>query len=324
MTCEKKTNDEIYSFFGNFDEYKNLVDTLDGNSALSKIYGYCNTLKGEGTLTKIQFADKICEKFNFLHSKLFQDGDTQKVESYNKNYCSFLNYWLNNELNGNDNSASICVKDFYDKMKKTGSNFFVKDLCGNDVYNLERYDLKNMNILYNLYRIRSRISNLEDTETSIEKSCSQHVKECYEKYKEGIINCEDNCSAFGIAMQLFKTKYNRELSLFSSTLGICKSEEIVLLPDYNDVLEEYQTERNKQLKNTTLTILIPTFGFILTSIFFKFTPFGQFLGKKIWKKNIMNSDYEKENVLLSHLSDVENINFDDGEYNVGYYSSSNS
>ncbi|SBT57958.1 PIR Superfamily Protein [Plasmodium ovale wallikeri] len=324
MTLEKKTSEDIFKFFDNFDVYKKWVDTIDGNSALSKVYIYCHNLNVEDTITKIQFPDKICEKFNFLYSNLFQVGETQKEVSYNKNHCSFLNYWLNNELNGKDNNASICVKDFYNKMKETDSNYFVKDLCGKDIYNLERYDIKNMNVLYNLYSIKKRISILEDTELSIEGSCSQHVNECYNTYKKGIINCEENCFAFCNALQMFKRIYDAEFGLLSRRLGPCKGEEIVVLPECKEVLEEYQTERNKQIKNTTLTILIPTFGFILTSIFFKFTPFGQFLGEKIRKKNILNTGYENENVLLSHLSDVENINSDDVEYNVGYYSSSNS
>ncbi|SBT73795.1 hypothetical protein, conserved [Plasmodium ovale] len=323
MTCEKKTSEEIYKFFGNFDEYKKLVDTLDGNLALPRIYSYCDSLKGESILTKIKFPDNICKQFNYLYSSLYSSERNSEEAFQKKNHCSFLNYWLNNELNGSDNNASICVKEFYDKMKDIDNSFFVKNLCGKDVYNLEKYDLKNMNILYNLYSIKSKINALGDKENPNRGSCS-HVKECYNTYKEGIINCKNNCFAFRNALQLFKAKYDLELKILSRGLGPCKSDEIVFLPDWNDVLEEYQTERNKQMKNTTLTILIPTFGFILTSIFFKFTPFGQFLGKKIWKKNIMNTDYEKENVLLSHLSDVENINFDGGEYNVGYYSSSNS
>ncbi|SBT51791.1 PIR Superfamily Protein [Plasmodium ovale wallikeri] len=312
-----------YDFFDNFDDYDKFVDIPSVSFNIGGINKGCDSLNFDNNLTNISSQDNICKQFKFLHSKLFQDGDKQKEESYNKKHCSFLNYWINNKLYGKDNNASICVKDFYDKMKETDSNFFVKDLCGNYVYNLEKYDLKNMNVLYNLYSIKNRISILRDRKTSIEGSCSQYVKECYDKYNEGIINCEDNCSAFCIALQLFKAKYDPELRVHSSGSGPCKGEEIVVLPDCNEVMEEYQTERNKQMKNTTLTILIPTFAFILALIF-KFTPFGQFLGKKIWKKNIMNSDYEKENVLLSHLSDVENINFDDGEYNVGYYSSSNS
>ncbi|SBT59347.1 PIR Superfamily Protein [Plasmodium ovale wallikeri] len=324
MTCEKKTSEEIYKFFGNFDEYKKLMDILDGNRALPSIYSYCDSLKGEGTLSKIPSPNKICEKFKFLHSKLFQVDGQRKDESDNNNSCSFLIYWLNAELNGKDNNTSVCVKDFYIKMKEKDNSFFDNDLCGSAVYNLERYDLKNMNILNNLYSINSRINMLEHEEASNRRLCSQYVKECYDKYKEAIINCEYNCSAFHNALELFKTKYNLQFRIHSSGLHPCKSEEIVVLPDCKEVMEEYQTERNKQMKNTTLTILIPTFGFILTSIFFKFTPFGQFLGNKIWKKNIMNTDYEKENVLLSHLSDAENMNSDDGGFNVGYYSSSNS
>ncbi|SBT55330.1 PIR Superfamily Protein [Plasmodium ovale wallikeri] len=324
MTCNKKTSDEIYKFFDDFDKYEKLVDIPIEKLSIDYINEGCDSFNDESSLNKIQFPDKICKKFKFLHSKLFQVGDTQKDEPDNKNDCSFLIYWLNNELNGNDDNASICVKDFYIKMKDKSNNFFVNDVCGKDVYDLERYDLRNMNVLYNLYRIRSRINMLEQAKASSRGLCSQYVKECYDKYKEAIINCEENCFAFCNALQMFKRKYDAELGLLSGGLGTCKGEEIIFLPDYNDVLEEYQTERNKQLKNTTLTILIPTFGFISTLIFFKFTPFGQFLGKKIRKKNIMNSDYEKENVILSQLSDVENINFDDGEYNVGYYSSSNS
>ncbi|SBT53758.1 PIR Superfamily Protein [Plasmodium ovale wallikeri] len=323
MTCEKKTSKEIYNFFDDFNKFENLVDIPTGIPNIGDIDEGCNSLKIDNNLTNISSQDSICKQFKFMHSKLFEVYGIREDESDNNNACSFLIYWLNNELNGNDNNASICVKDFYDKMKNKDNSFLVKDLCGKDVYNLERYDLENMNVLYNLYRIRSKINTLRDNENPNRGSCS-HIKECYDKYKEGIINCKNNCFAFRNALQLFKAKYDLELKILSRGLGPCKSDEIVFLPDWNDVLEEYQTERNKQMKNTTLTILIPTFGFILTSIFFKFTPFGQFLGKKIWKKNIMNTDYEKENVLLSHLSDVENINFDGGEYNVGYYSSSNS
>ncbi|SBT73407.1 hypothetical protein, conserved [Plasmodium ovale] len=323
MSCDNKTSAEIYEFFDNFDEYEKLVGVPSVSFNIGDINEGCDSLKDDNDLTNILSPDDICKKFKFLYSSLFSSIDRSEETLHKNNHCSFLIYWLNKELNGKDNNTSICVKHFYDKMKEKHTGFFSDDLFEEKVHNINNYDIENINTLFNLYGIKSRINVLRDRETPKNKACS-HVKECYDKYKEGIIKCEHNCSSFYIALELFKNKYNLEMNLPYSGLDPCKSDGIVTLPDWNDILEKYQTERNKQLKNTTLTILIPTFGFILTSIFFKFTPFGQFLGKKIWKKNIMNTDYEQENVLLSHLSDVENRISGDGEYNLGYYSLSNS
>lgn len=206
-----------------------------------------NSLTFDGNLTNILSPENICKKFKFLYSSLFSYEGRLEETFHKNNHCSFLIYWLNQELNGIDNNTSICVKEFYDKMKEKHIGFFSDYLFEEQVHNMNNYNIENMNILFNLYSIKSRINMLGDTETTTEGSWTQIVNECYDKYKEVIINCEDNCFPFWNAVELFKTIYNLELNLTSSGLHPCKNEDIIFLPDCNDVLEKYQTERNKQL-----------------------------------------------------------------------------
>lgn len=148
----------------------------------------CDSLKFDGNITNILSTDNICKKFKYLYSSLFSSERSEETFLKN-NHCSFLIYWLNKELNGNDNNTSICVKDFYNKMKQKHTVFFSDDLFEKKVHNMYNYDIENMNILFNLYSIKNKISSYSsDSEITTEiGSCSKNVRECNEKYKEGII-----------------------------------------------------------------------------------------------------------------------------------------
>ncbi|SBS91607.1 PIR Superfamily Protein [Plasmodium ovale curtisi] len=99
------------------------------------------------------------------------------MSKFKQNYNFFDNFDnyeklvdIPSELNGIDNNNSICVKEFYDKMKEKHIGFFSDYLFEEQVHNMNNYNIENMNILFNLYSIKSRINMLGDTETTTEGS----------------------------------------------------------------------------------------------------------------------------------------------------------
>ncbi|SBT58017.1 PIR Superfamily Protein [Plasmodium ovale wallikeri] len=311
MTCGKKTSKEIYEFFDNFDKYEKLVGVPSVSFDIGNINEGCDSLKDDNDLTNILSPDNICKKFKFLYSSLFSlEGKSEEIFLKNK-HCSFLIYWLNKELNGKDNNTSICVKDFYDKIKGKDEGFFFDDTFEKKVHNLDIYDIENINTLFNLYSIKNKISSIglgDATATQI-GSCSENVRECNEKYKEGIIKCTGGCSTFLHFLGLFQKKYETELIRMSQFLSGCKPGEIIPLPDCNVIWEEHQNAKRKRFNNImTFSILPP------------FTPVGQFLSESVRNKIMGNIAHENERVLLTHSSDDMIEISDNEEYSIGYYS----
>ncbi|SBT58957.1 PIR Superfamily Protein [Plasmodium ovale wallikeri] len=323
MTCNKKTSDEIYNFFDDFNKYESLVDIASGIHNFGNINESCDSLKIDNDLTNILSPDNICKKFKYLYSSLFS-SERKSGETFPKNnHCSFLIYWLNKELNGNDNNTSICVKDFYDKIKKKDEEFFFDDTFEKKVHNLDIYDIENINTLFNLYSIKNKISSysLDNEITTQIGSCSENVRQCNEKYKEGIIKCTGGCSTFLHFLGLFQKKYEAELIKIPQNLSGCKPDEIVPLPDCNDIWEEHQNAKRKRFNNImTFSILPPVFGFFFMLIVSKFTPVGQFLSENVRNKIMGNIAHENERILLTHSSDDMKEISDNEEYSIGYYS----
>ncbi|SBT55353.1 PIR Superfamily Protein [Plasmodium ovale wallikeri] len=342
MTCEtKKPNKESYEFFENFDYYVdhaekaesiNSVEEIDVDEdadfyeemcLLADTKVSCNAILNYDISDKIQFSNKLCKKFKKIYNKL-SSRNTMKKKSgeLGNDDSAFLNYWLNDKLRDNNNDLAVCVKEFYQVLRKMDGEYFKIKTLEDKLYNMTKHDFENIKKLYELYNIKKKISGIigGDTEIMKDGSCSMYADECYRKYREVIINCHDGCTDFFNALIDFKNKYKDEIVAFANTTNSCSSSELSELPSYEYVLKEHKSEPFKKI--ITLPVLFPLLGLFFTFIFSDtFTPFRQHvLGKIKRTKYILFDDGEIDSELLSYTSDNYYRIGDQQEYNISYYS----
>ncbi|SBS89481.1 PIR Superfamily Protein, partial [Plasmodium ovale curtisi] len=264
MTSNDVTTEEMYGFFKMFDQYstreRSAVQSSEGES-------YCDSFSDDDIFTNIEYPQEFCKKFKRLYNIIINTKRQGKKDGeFDQNDCAFLNYWLNDKLRGANSDPKICVKTFYQKSKAADGNIFKSTLLDKKLYNIDKYHLENMRRLYDLYNIRSEVSGTMAQGISEEQSalCLTFTKECYEKYRDAIINCRGGCLYFYSILTEFKNKY-KEFSYYTNTSNYCKFEELFDLPDYETVIKVYKTGPFKRI--ITLPVLFPLLGMFFMFIF---------------------------------------------------------
>ncbi|SBS92542.1 PIR Superfamily Protein [Plasmodium ovale curtisi] len=325
MSDDKVSKDESYSFFSNFSYCEDMEDKLLNVGVNEK--NCCDSFLKDSIFIHIPFPDIFCEQFNKLHNLLLKSTvGKKKSDTLENSDCAFMNYWINDKLRGINSDNSISVNDFYKKLKTNNATIFKNEKLEKKLYNIEKQDLENMRVLYNLYNIKSKVSTAlaVDASPDVSASCLMYTNKCKKKYRDSIINCNDDCSDFYSALTDFKNKYKKDLSLNHDNSSSCKSEELFLLPHYEAVLKEH--ESIQIIKNTTLSVLLPVFGVFIMLIFSDtITPFSKSVLEKIKRtKYMLCAERERCNELLSYTSDDDSCVFNEGEYNISYYTVRNS
>ncbi|SBT57100.1 PIR Superfamily Protein [Plasmodium ovale wallikeri] len=322
MTPNNVTAEERYGFFEMFDQYA----TKERSTVRSSETGsYCDSFLSDHIFTHIGSPKEFCKKFNHLYKIIINSSRAEKkAGEFDDNDCAFLNYWLNDKLRGANSDPTICVKTFYQKLKTPKETSFNSDLLETKLYNIEKHDLENMRRLYDLYNIKTKVSDTMAEGISQEESalCLTYTKECFGKYKDAIINCLDGCSHFYSLLTQFKRKFEEESIPFTVTSISCKSKKLFVLPHYRTVLKEH--ESIKIIRNITFSVLFPLFGALFMFIFSDtLIPIGQQVLEKIKgiKHELFGSE-ERSDELLSYTSD-NNIFGDHEEYSIRYYSVGN-
>ncbi|SBT55890.1 PIR Superfamily Protein [Plasmodium ovale wallikeri] len=319
MTPNDVTAEERYGFFKIFDQYATKErSTVQSSKGVS----YCDSFPGDDIFTNVESPQEFCKKFKRLYNILKSSRARNQDGDIDKNDCAFLNYWLNDKLRGANADTTICVKTFYQKLKSEEDTFLKSALLETKLYNIEKHDLENMRRLYDLYNIKSNVSEAiaKEVENDESISCLTYTKECFGKYRDAIIKCLGDCPHFYNVLTDFKRKFEEELSSYTNTSISCKHKELFELPDYGVVIKEHKSV--KIIKNTTISVLFPVFGVIFMLIFSdKLIPISQQVLEKIKRtKNMMFGAGEKSNELLSYASDNDNIFGDHEEYSISYYS----
>ncbi|SBT53606.1 PIR Superfamily Protein [Plasmodium ovale wallikeri] len=310
-----------YSFFSNFSYYEDMENSLLSVGISEK--SSCDSFLKDSFFIHIPFPDVFCEQFKKLYNILLNRTVNNKEPDTLENIdCAFLNYWLNNKLRGINIDTSICVNDFYNKIKAKNADIFKNTLLEKKLYNIEKHDLEKMRTLYDLYNIKSQINTALSEDSPMEKraSCSGYTYECYKKYINAIIKCKDGCSYFYSLLTEFKNKYIAESTPFVNSSSSCNYKELFELPDYKFVLKQNNSGQFKRI--LTLPVLFPLLGVFFTFIFSDtITPFRQMLLEKIKRtKNMLFDVVESDEELLSYTSNNDNISEDQLVYNVSYYS----
>ncbi|SBT83811.1 PIR protein [Plasmodium ovale] len=320
MPCKKEA--DKYKFCINSNYYKGLVKHAEAKKDNIKKEGNCDGLIFEKKLYENVSVKDICREFILLYESFstypFEKSSENDIFTYYD--CDFLNYWLNDNLKENNINSSICVNNFYDKLKSKNETFFSSSTKLEDhLHVIDPNVLKNMKLLYKLYdnavEIKSIIDNefytSEEEKNKEQESCSMYTKECDVIYKEAMDRCLNSNDDFYNALKNFKYAYDIIAEPSSNESNVCNSSEFYYFPWYDGVLE-----KKKNAIKISSTLLVLSFALPLI---YKYTPFGPFLRANISrvKNKWMNSD-EYGSELSSLPTDVEDNISDNEEYNIGY------
>ncbi|SBT84792.1 PIR protein [Plasmodium ovale] len=314
----------IYIFLRNAHYYGNLPTGLDTEEFRKSREDNCDIFLTDINLTGNKHVKEICDKFIYMYyylNNIHKERDTDNTITDED--CHFMNYWLNVNLKNDDMGAPICVNFFYDKLRSKDVNTFSNSAkLEEHLHEIESGNLKNMQLLYELYDTKQKIVNDmygEDITDSKMELCKEYTKECHDKYIEGMKNCLNGYDDFYNALKDFKICYNYAVEWDPEDLKNCKSSPYFNLPNYDSVLERKQ-------KKTMLiqSISTPLVVLFIIPLLYKYTPLGPFLRTKInmIKNSWMNSD-EYGNELSSLPTDIEDNISDNGEYDIGYHSGIN-
>ncbi|SBT55972.1 PIR Superfamily Protein [Plasmodium ovale wallikeri] len=326
MPHKKGKAKDIYKFLINSNYYEIILKHIKDNKSKVDQEEKCDNLS-TNMFFKNSSATEICKEFKFLY-KSFSKYPVEKTNTndiFTDYDCDFLNYWLNDKLRENVDNGSIKVKEFYREIKDKDVGEFTKNKDLNDyLHVIDPNVLVNMKLLYNLYdnavKIKSIIDNEfyinDDLKNEEEKSCSKYTKECDENYKEAMDRCLNSNDDFYNALKNFKVGYKIITEPSSNKSNACNSSEFYYFPAYDAILE-----KKKNAIKISSTLLVLSFALPLI---YKYTPFGPFLRAKInmVKDRWMNSDKNGDE-LLPLSTDIEDIIFDNENYNIGYYSETN-
>ncbi|SBS95609.1 PIR Superfamily Protein [Plasmodium ovale curtisi] len=310
MTCKKGTSEESYIFLRNAHYYWYLLKEFDTSKFKDKNENVCGIFSEDINLSGNSSSKEICKKFMYIYENLnknHEKGATKK--SITDEDCHFINYWLNDNLKENNINSSICVNNFYNKLKNKNVSFFSSSTKLEDhLHVIDPNVLENMKLLYKLYDNAVKIKSIIDNEVYInddlkyeeQKSCSEYTKECDENYKDAMDRCLNSNDDFYNALKNFKDAYDIITKPSSNESNACNSSEFTFFPEYDALLEK----KANTIKISSTVI---------------YTPFGPFLRTKInmVKDRWINPDKNEEE-LLPLSTDIEDNISDNEEYNIGY------
>ncbi|SBT58136.1 PIR Superfamily Protein [Plasmodium ovale wallikeri] len=324
MGCKYGSDKEDYIFLRNAHYYGNLPTGLDTEEFKKSRDNNCNTFLTDVDLPENTHIKGICDKFIYMYyylNNIHKERDTDNTIT--EEDCHFMNYWLNINLKNDNIGTALCVNDFYNKLKSKNESIFSSSRkLEKHLHVIDPGNLKNMELLYELYDTKQKIINdmyNEDITESKKKLCKEYTQQCYDKYIEGMNNCLNGYDDFYNALKDFKISYNYAVEWDPEDLKNCKSSPYFNLPNYDPVLE--RKEKKIMLIQSMSTTLVVLF---IIPLLYKYTPLGPFLRKKInmIKNSWMNSD-EYGSELSSLPTDIEDNISDNEEYNIGYYSETN-
>ncbi|SBT73383.1 hypothetical protein, conserved [Plasmodium ovale] len=322
MADEKVSREERYVFFERIDTYMPQAESAEKKNVSKEKEDFCKSFLSDNFFKYISFPPKFCVQFKHLYDLLLNSTKSGKASgSLDKHDCAFINYWLNDKLRGINIDNSIYVNEFYKQIKAKNNEIFKDELLNKKLHNIEKHELENMRKLYDLYNIKDKISIAitEGAQPEESASCLSYAKECYKKYKEAVINCSEACSYFYDLLTDFKNKYKEELTPFADSPSSCNYKELFEFEDYRTLLREYESGPFKNI--ITLPVLIPMCGVFLMFLYSNmFTPFRQRVLEKIKKtRNMLFDAGERHNGSLLYTYDDDKNIFNEGEYNISYY-----
>ncbi|SBT78576.1 PIR protein [Plasmodium ovale] len=309
---------DIYSFFDNFINYKGYEIEMEQTILGGKDKTKCDSFTRDNRKFGDETANSICVKFKILCNVIESKKKPNPTKLDDRDFA-YINYWLNGKLRNTTISNKLTAYHFQDTMTNYENDLFKYSKLDKKLYDITEDDYQNIKLLeylyLNYYEKFTKISRLTEEKKIL---CFEYVKELFDTYKKGIIQCPHDNSNFCKALEHFKRKYNKIYLEDSDISENCTDGELLILPTYSDV--------SLGDKITAVgSILGPSFGTLFTMLLmYKFTPFGQWMRHKIGTNKGAHSNlYEQNDELLLDNSDSGYINSDVNPYSISYDSITN-
>ncbi|SBS93506.1 PIR Superfamily Protein [Plasmodium ovale curtisi] len=324
-----ETENEYYNVVNEFPVCKGKLTVYNEN--YTSYYEYlCQHMITDFSMKNSHYikpCEEVLQCLNYLN--------VYEPSAKNSSYCKFVNYWLNNlfhRIPNNLNSAS----NFYRTLKKhDASNKLYLDMCKNEIKNITKVVLYNIEVLYNLhYNLNKYISSLHSGDTSncyyANSSVSiyeNHINVCYVHYK----------SAFCKLLNKFKDHYNQKVPPEKKCDKIKTDLSYLYIENQNVKLQENRGYGNslsdhtlsgsaspklyspgKSIAACMVLLLVTPFTLL---ILYKFTPLRTWIHPRIQEYIGKWKEKNKENTKqLSYNSLNEQITTYNNDYYITYNS----
>ncbi|VUZ99350.1 PIR protein [Plasmodium vivax] len=315
-----------YLFFNDIETYIENTEKVEKDKTVDTKYNFCGEFLRDDTFRSIDNVVNICKQFVELYNKHSSLKFNRKgYPSYNRD-CEYMNYWLNSKLNEKKNNNNpIPVNTFYTKLKAIHAKIDKNDLLKPKIHDINRNELKNLNLLYNLRNKYIKIYNWAISvirETN--EICSKNSEDFVKDYMVAVNYCFSYETAFCKLLCKLREEYN---SLFNAhDMGTSCNAKETKLPTYYELYPSANISSIKIDNNRmSFPLLGPIIGlvFILT-FFYRFTAIGPWVRNKV--RSIFSRDSNKNanrNELFLQNFDKQNINSSPGIYNITYNSARN-
>ncbi|SBT02635.1 PIR Superfamily Protein, partial [Plasmodium ovale curtisi] len=250
-----------YTFLRNSPYYGNLPPGYDKDTLEQKKNEVCSIFTNNIVAPENTSLKEICEKFMYMYNYLNKINKSPKEDkTITDEDCHFMNYWLNVNLRDKNIDEEICVNDFYEKLKSKDTSIFSSTTKLEDhLHVIESGHLKNMQLLYELYDTKQKITDImfdEDVTVDKKELCQEHLEKCYHNYIEGMNNCLYGYDDFYEALKLFERDYKYLTEKVTNESGYCKISENLRLPENDLVLDEKQRRiMTTKIMSTPLILL---------------------------------------------------------------------
>ncbi|SBT55976.1 PIR Superfamily Protein [Plasmodium ovale wallikeri] len=279
--------ENYYSTVSAFVKYEEEINTVTNRISDKQDHGAkCNQIVSDH-FSSNDFSDHCHKVAKYLH----YIKEKEDIE----NRCKCLNYLLNTKITFNIVSNKK-GPELFKAYEKISTNM---ETCKFKIGYIREEDLDNIRKLRALHNSFSKLT----------KSIEQNYDDMYSKaedfsqlYKDAINACQSDDSEgyCGVLSEFELLCYHHVKSK--------NCEEIA-------ELMKYKKKLNKALKITVPSITLLTIPFFLY-IFYKFTPFGSWVNKKILKKErILDNLFDESQFQNSS----EQLNLQDNRYNIKYH-----
>ncbi|EDL42862.1 variable surface protein Vir6, putative [Plasmodium vivax] len=303
-----------FCLFVEYKEYKNKVNDFYRTSNSENIKT-CNNIfptDAEGRLNIIKHFKLIKKYFNHYKNN----------ETHNSNkWCSYINFWLNNELKNEDNKLGSKIFDLYQKFINCDNEIKGITKCeSSDIYYFEENTFDQVKKMYDLYDDYIYVDAFKtNTDNSI--PCS-YAREFTEKFNNIIeTGVHKNNDHLYNALQDIKHLFEK---IGLASLKTCEPSIPELLPITKGQADESTQSRTPSHSFNLTPILPSTVGIVLFSFFtYKFTPLGPFLRYRVMnKKNTLN-ELEEKSKYLYMMSENKGILPENSMFNMQYHTLQN-
>ncbi|SBS82079.1 PIR Superfamily Protein [Plasmodium ovale curtisi] len=333
------TKDENYELCDEFPYYIKLEESIiSGIDKSGKFNEECALIEQDYS-GEFSNCKDVCAKFKHIATLFLNETESDNSEFINVFF--FLNFWLNYQLM-NISESIVSARQFYDNLKIKDSGFDSAHKLNDKIRVIEKEQLKNMAMLYKLYKNYNGINDTIKSTSESEKNCLEHTEQCTLIFEEANRMCSADNKNFCRALESFKGKY--EYMFKDITYENCKLHKPLPLVAYIDpsrhgteIEDDYDLSEisnmgsgnqgiSAHLKSIIVVIFTLLSFFLIFLILYKATPFGIYFRSQIkrLKKKLANIEYDNERKSIHQITEYKPLKGKSNELCIPYYYGGNS